>query len=197
MDRASPPRQQGQSLARRVVLGPWQVLWRYTEVSRLAYVVVGAATSLVLSALTMGLYWLVTVPGLGLTPPATSEPLPHVAEMLLGWVVLAPLAETVALATVLALVGHFIDRPGLLVLAGALPIGLAHGFEGTNPFDVGGHAVVSTIGFLVFAVVYVAWRRSTFKDAFWMCALVHMVHNLCVVAFAYLDHAIWAWIGGS
>ena len=181
----------------RKALGPWHVLWRYTEVSRVAYVVVGAATSLVLSALTIGLYWLVTVPGLGLTPPATSEPLPHVAEMLLGWVVLAPLAETLVLATVLALAGHVIDRPGLLVLAGALPIGLAHGFTGTNLFDVGGHAVVSTIGFLVFAVVYVAWRRSTFKDGFWMCALVHMVHNLGVVALAYLDHATWTWIGSG
>ena len=176
---------------RRPVVGPWHVLWRHTEVSRVAYVVVGAATSLVLSALTTGLYWLVTVPGLGLTPPATWEPLPHLAEMLLGWVVFAPLAETLVLATLVALVGHFTDRPGLLVLAGALPLGLAHGFLGTNPFDVGGHAVGSTIGFLLFAVVYVAWRRSSFKDGFWMCALVHMVHNLCVVALAYLDHAIW------
>ena len=181
----------------RVVVGPWQVLWRYTEVSRVAYVVVGAATSLVLSALTVGLYWLVMGPGLGLTPPATSEPLPHVAEMLLGWVVFAPLAETLVLATVLALVGHFIDRPGLLVLAGALPIGLAHGVTGTNPFDVGGRAVVSTTGFLVFAVVYVAWRRSTFRDGFWMCALVHMVHNLGVVALASLDHTIGPRIGIS
>jgi hypothetical protein len=197
MDRASLPRQHGQILPRRAVPGPWQVLWRYTEVSRVTYVVVAAATSLALSALTVGLYWVVTVPGLGLTPPATSEPLPHVAEMLLGWVVLAPLAETLVLATVLALFGRFIARPGLLVLAGALPIGVAHGLLGTNAFDVGGHAVVSTTGFLVFAVVYVAWRRSTFKDAFWMCALVHMVHNLCVVAFAYVDQSIWARIGGS
>jgi hypothetical protein len=36
---------------------------------------------------------------------------------------------------------------------------------------------MATMGFLVLAMVYVAWRRDGFAAAFWMCYLVHALHN--------------------
>ena len=56
--------------------------------------------------------------------------------------------------------------------------------------DAGGHAFVSVVGFVVFTLAYVAWRRSSLREAFWMCAGVHMIHNGVAGLALLADHAL-------
>lgn len=171
------------------------VLDRRTETSRVRYLVLAAATSLTLSGVAVGLYWLVFTGALALgAPPAPLEGVPPFLEMLVGWVVFAPLGETLILAILIGVARRFGAREGVQILAGALPLGALHAAEGMTLYDAGGHALVSVVGFLVFSLVYVVWRRTSFRDAFWMSAGVHMIHNLGVVLLALVDGVL---VGGG
>jgi hypothetical protein len=168
----------------------WRVLWRRAEVSRPTYVAWAAALSLTLSGAAVVAYWLVVTRILGLgTPPAPPEVSPHLLEMLVGWVLLAPVGETVLLVLVVGIARAFTDRELWHVVAGAVPLGVVHGFQGVTAYDAGGHAFVSVISFVVFSLVYVAWRRSSLREAFWMCAAVHMIHNFVLVLVVLVDQA--------
>jgi hypothetical protein len=165
-------------------------LWRRVEVSRGAYVALAAGASLGLSGLAAALYYVVVTGLLGLDVPleAPDRATPLVVDGL-GMIVLAPLAETAVIALCVGIARRLTGREGVLVLAGALPLGLAHGVLGLTVADAGGHALVSAVSFLVFALTYVAWRRESFRAAFWVCAAVHAVHN-AVVFMAMVTHAL-------
>jgi hypothetical protein len=173
-------------MARRV----WDVVWRREEVSHGRYLLWGATLSLTLSAVAAALYWLVVTTILELRGlPAPPDGVPHIAEILIGWVVLAPVGETIVLACCVGIARAFTDREAWHVAAGATPLGLLHAIEGVTAVDAGGHAFVSVVGFVLFALAYVAWRRSSLSEAFWMCAGIHMIHNGVVGLALLADHA--------
>ena len=178
-------------MLRNVALGIRDVLCRRTEVSRVRYLGLAAAISLTLSGVGVAVYWLVFTWLFALdTPPVPPEGIPHVLEMLIDWVVLAPIGETLVMMLLVGIARVFTVREAVHIFTGALPLGLVHALEGASIYDAGGHAIVSVLGFLVFSFVYVVWRRTSRRDAFWMSAGVHMIHNLAVVVLAMLDHAL-------
>lgn len=168
----------------------WDVLWRRVEVSHGRYLLLGATVSLTLSAVAVAVYWLVVTKIFALgEPPWPPEAIPHPAEMLIGGVVFSPVVETIVLALIVGIARAFTDWEAWHVVAGAVPMGLFHGFLGVTAYDAGGHAFVSVISFVVITLVYVAWRRSSFREAFWMCAGVHGIHNFVLVLVILADHA--------
>lgn len=167
------------------------ILWRRVEVGRGRYLALAAALSLAVSGVAVFVYWLVFTALLGLgAPPDTAEEIPHLAEMLVGWVIVAPILETAIMAMFVGIARSLTQEERLQILAGAVPLGLAHAFQGVSVWDAGGHAFVSVISFLVYALVYVVWRRVSFRDAFWMGAGVHMIHNFVLVLFVLGEQAL-------
>jgi hypothetical protein len=164
------------------------VLLRRVEVSKVTYLGVATGVSLGTSLLVAVLYWLVATQLLGLSlPTGYVEPALPFAVELLAIVAAAPVVETFILALAVGLARVFGYGEGAQVLAGALPLGLLHAVNGITAIDAGGHAVVSVVSFLVFALVYVVWRRESFRAAFWMCAAVHAVHNAVMFAAMIAD----------
>ncbi len=114
------------------------------------------------------------------TPPETLEEIPHIFEMLFGWVQFAPIVETVIMMIRIGFSIILTDREWLNVFAVAPPLGLAHPFEGVSLFDAG-ERIRIRYRFPHLSLVYVVWRRVSLSNAFWMCAAVHMIHNFTIV----------------
>jgi hypothetical protein len=154
------------------------LLWRRVRLSPGRYALLAAAVSTALGAVVGVTYWGVVGGLLGLDVPDW-EPgrfSPLLLTVVSG-LVLAPIMETLVLVLLLTVARAITARDGIRVLIAAVPLGLVHAVNAAAPVVAAGHVLMAYSGFVVFGIVYLAWRREGFKEAFWMCAGVHALHN--------------------
>jgi hypothetical protein len=154
------------------------VLWRRTRVPWFAYAAIAATVSYAVASVG-SLAYLLLIPESGAMEPPTTLPT--------GWLLVftalvwAPVIETPILAVIVGVARWFTQRETAQVIAGAVPMGLGHAVRGAHPAEIGAVVFVTMSAFLVFSLVYVAWRRTGLKEALAMCAIVHALNNALVL----------------
>jgi hypothetical protein len=153
-------------------------LWRRVRLPPPRYALLAVAVSSTVGALIGLTYWGVVGGLLGLELPAW-EPgrFSPLLLTLVSGLVIAPVLETLVLVFLLALTRAFTRRDGVRVVIAALPLGLIHAVNAPAPVVAAGYVLMAFSGFMVFGIVFLAWRRDGFREGFWMSAGVHALHN--------------------
>jgi membrane protease YdiL (CAAX protease family) len=158
-----------------LLFAPTRPLWQFT----LLAVPVALVPSLLLSLLA----W--TVAGAAGLDPARHAPPEFVpsGRVLFAVVVFAPLAETLLLGALIALLGRLGLRPLPVAVLSALAWGLLHATAGAMWF-------FGTVwSFFVFSAAWIGWRRRSRRHAFAAAALPHALMNLLVMAMVAVGSA--------
>jgi membrane protease YdiL (CAAX protease family) len=91
-------------------------------------------------------------------------------------ILVAPILETVLLQWIpIKITSCFTSRPGVLVVVSAIIFAAAH----INPC----HALAVFPAGLVLGWVFVSKRNESLGQAFWLTAVVHLLHNVVAIAW--------------
>ncbi|WGL17555.1 hypothetical protein PVT68_04500 [Microbulbifer bruguierae] len=162
------------------------ILWRRKEISPARYVAVATVLSFSLTTAAALSYQLV---GTMLTNPESLPGQPREESGLVinffAVCVLAPAIETLFIGFLVAFARIWTERDIILIAAVAIPFGIMHGLVADGAFYVGLHIFASTISFIIFSTVYLAWLRRSLKAAFGICSGVHMLHNFAAFSIFF------------
>jgi hypothetical protein len=97
------------------------------------------------------------------------------------YAVLAPLLETSIMAALFWSLAKFSisSDAAVFICAGLLSLMHAPDFGGV-------HGIIVFFPFVVFSICFLAYRRISFRDAFWMTAATHCVTNVLATIFEYV-----------
>ena len=146
--------------------------WQYCLVAG----IVALIGSSVLAMLAVSAFKFLGIPGLKLS--GGDEALG--ALDVLGYVVLAPLVETLILAWLVDLLGKRNLTDAKICLIVSVAFALLHGLIHPLAF------FASVFSFFVFAWSYRRWRRVSWKHGYWAAAIPHIIVNIAAVSSQWI-----------
>lgn len=98
----------------------------------------------------------------------------------MGYVIFAPVVETLIMIPILKILRLMTSNAKAVILCSAVIWSLLHSLIYVY------WGLFTLVGFLVFCRVYLNWEQVSKRDAFWMTAGTHSIHNLFACSLGVL-----------